>query len=146
MLGLIDLGLSTPQTEIYFAEVKFWKADGSPASTASHKAPNFGQCWSPRGDQLAVFSYPHTIRLFGPAGTIEKSLETRTVYEPLAGSLDGTEIAGGGMGDDFRRSLRLRLDVHRSPASMQTRTVISPVFLGAGSPNGAEVDFSHDYS
>ena len=35
------------------------------------KAANFGQCWSPRGDQLAVFSYPKTVRLFGRAGTIE---------------------------------------------------------------------------
>lgn len=94
-------GYKPPSTETYFADLRMWKADGTPAGTLDGAMADYGITWSPDSRHLAVISEGGQIRIVSPDAKLES---TRPVPQrlltagPLAWSPDGQEIASGGSG------------------------------------------------
>jgi len=94
-------GYKPPSTETYYADLRVWKADGSPVGALVGDMANYGISWSPDSRHLAVISEGGQVRIVSPDGKLES---TRSVPQrllsagPLAWSPDGKEIALGGSG------------------------------------------------
>jgi WD40 repeat protein len=134
-------GYKEPNSETVYADVRIWKADGSPVATIPGDAASCGLCWNPDGLSLAVLDISQGaqgIRVCDLQGSVVNRIRMRpaALFLPigLAWSPDGGEIAAG----DFGSLTIFHLadgSMRRSPIGLRPRLSPRPAPLAIFSPN-----------